>query len=59
MDARNYLTKWGTTFRTKCAVEENKTQLSKKIRTDQREFDAIGGGVPRTSRLKKKSTNIV
>lgn len=49
--ARTYLDKWGTTFRTKCAVEENETQLSEKIHTDHREFDAMGGGVPRTSSL--------
>lgn len=49
--ARTYLDKWETTFRTKCAVEENETQLSEKIRTDHREFDAMGGGVPRTSSL--------
>ena len=49
--ARDYLTKWGTTFRTKCAVEENETQLSTKIHMVHREFDAMGGGVPRTSSL--------
>ena len=49
--ARTYLNNWGTTFRTPCAVKENETQLSEKIRTDHREFDAMGGGVPRTSRL--------
>lgn len=47
--ARTYLNNWGTTFCTPCAVKENETQLSDKIHTDRREFDAMGGGVPRTS----------
>ena len=49
--ARTYLDKWGTTFRTTSAVKENETQLSEKIRTDHQKFDAMGGGVPRTSSL--------
>lgn len=47
--ARTYLNNWGTIFRKECAVKETETQLSEKIRTDHREFDAMGGGVPRTS----------
>lgn len=49
--ARTYLDKWGTTFRTECAVKETEAQLSEKIHTDHREFDDMGGGVPRTSSL--------
>lgn len=49
--ARTYLNNWGTTFCKECAVKENETQLSDKIHTDHREFDAMGGGVPRTSSL--------
>lgn len=46
--ARTYLNNWGTTFRTECAVKETETQLSEKIHTDHKEFDDMGGGVPRT-----------
>lgn len=46
--ARTYLNNWGTTFSTECAVKETETQLSEKIRTDHKEFDDMGGGVPRT-----------
>ncbi|MEH2410986.1 hypothetical protein [Nostoc sp.] len=47
--ARTYLNNWGTIFPKECVVKETETQLSEKIRTDRREFDAMGGGVPRTS----------
>ena len=47
--ARAYLTKWGTTFSTKSTVEESAIELRKKIHTDHRKFDAMGGGETRTS----------
>jgi hypothetical protein len=49
--ARAYLTQWGTTFRTRCGVEENAIQLRRKIHTDHAKFDAMGGGESRTSTL--------
>jgi hypothetical protein len=49
--ARAYLTQWGTTFRTRSAVEENVIQLRQHIHTDHRNFDAMGGGETRTSTL--------
>ena len=49
--ARAYLTKWGTTFQTRCGVEENAIQLRRKIHTDHAKFDAMGGGATRTSGL--------
>jgi len=49
--ARGYLTQWGTTFPTKNAVDERVLSLRKKINTDHREFDAMGGGETRTSAL--------
>lgn len=49
--ARGYLTKWGTTFPTGSAVDERVLSLRKKINTDHREFDAMGGGDTRTSIL--------
>ncbi|WP_166336842.1 Tat pathway signal protein [Sphingobacterium chungjuense] len=47
--ARAYLTKWGTEFIQKSAVEENVLSLRKRINTDHREFDLMGGGEIRTS----------
>jgi hypothetical protein len=47
--ARGYLTKWGTTFRVASAVQERVLSLRKKISTDHRDFDAMGGGETRTS----------
>ena len=49
--ARAYLTQWGTTFRTKCRVSENAIQLRQKIHTHHLEFDAMGGGFDRNSRV--------
>ena len=49
--ARTKLDEWGTTFCTPCAVKESEETLSEKIRRDHKEFDAMGGGVPRTSSL--------
>lgn len=49
--ARAYLTAWGTTFATPSAVREPAIDLRRAIHLDHREFDAMGGGVPRTSSL--------
>ena len=48
---RAYLTKWGTAFPTASAASERVLSLRKKINTDHREFDAMGGGETRTSAL--------
>lgn len=49
--ARAYLTKWGTVFPTRCAVQDNALVLRRKINTNHREVDAMGGGETRTSML--------
>lgn len=52
--ARAYLTRWGTTFRVESAVPERVLSLRKKISTNHREFDAMGGGETRTSVLPRR-----
>lgn len=49
--ARAYLTKWGTTFTTPCAVAESVWDLRKKIHSDHRDFDKMGGGETRNSSI--------
>lgn len=49
--ARGYLTKWGTVFKSQCAVSDSVTELRRKIHTDHAKFDAMGCGETRTSRL--------
>lgn len=49
--ARGYLTKWGTTFTTPCAVPESVAELRKKIHLEHRDFDKMGGGETRNSTL--------
>ncbi len=49
--ARAYLDHWGTTFQSGCAVTESTTALRRQIHTDHAEFDAMGGGATRTSKL--------
>ena len=47
--ARGYLTKWGTTFTTPCAVADSVLALRQKIHFDHRNFDTMGGGETRNS----------
>jgi hypothetical protein len=47
--ARAYLTKWGTTFRTRCRVQTSALELRRKIHTAHTHYDAMGGGETRTS----------
>lgn len=49
--ARSCLAKWGTTFHSESAVAATEMELRNKIHTDHATFDAMGGGLPRTSRL--------
>ncbi|MFY2559330.1 Tat pathway signal protein [Corallococcus terminator] len=49
--ARAYLTRWETTFRTRCRVRESARQLRKAIHTAHSHFDAMAGGETRTSRM--------
>ena len=49
--ARAYLAEWGTRFAVGSRVTESARQLRKRIHTDHMEFDAMGGGASRTSRL--------
>lgn len=49
--ARGYLTEWGTVFPAKSAVDERVLSLRRRINTNHREFDAMGGGETRTSAL--------
>jgi len=49
--ARGYLTKWGTTFVTPCAISEGVHELRMKIHQDHRDFDQMGGGEIRNSSL--------
>lgn len=47
--ARGYLTSWGTTFTTPCAVPEGVSELRQRIHRDHRDFDTMGGGETRNS----------
>lgn len=47
--ARGYLTKWGTTFTTPCAISESVHELRQKIHMFHRDFDIMGGGETRNS----------
>jgi hypothetical protein len=49
--ARGYLTKWGTTFPTASAAEQEVLVLRRSISTFHRDFDIMGGGETRTSSL--------
>ncbi len=49
--ARGYLTKWGTVFQTASQADQRVLDLRRKINTNHREFDAMGGGETRTSDL--------
>jgi len=49
--ARAYLTQWGTVFPARSAVDERVLSLRRRINTNHREFDAMGGGETRTSAL--------
>lgn len=48
---RAYLTKWGTIFPIESAVAEGALELRRKINTDHRKFDAMGGGETRSSTI--------
>jgi hypothetical protein len=52
--ARAYLTEWGTTFTTPCAVAESVQELRKKIHRNHRGFDKMGGGETRDSSIPLK-----
>ncbi|WP_305368706.1 Tat pathway signal protein [Photobacterium leiognathi] len=49
--ARGYLTQWGSQFSTPCAVETDVLALRQHIHMFHREFDLMGGGETRTSKL--------
>lgn len=51
--ARAYLTRWGTTFRTRCATAKNAWELRRSINTDHARFDAMGGGATREGSPKR------
>jgi hypothetical protein len=47
--ARGYLTKWGTSFATPCAIPQSITELRKQTHMFHRDFDIMGGGETRNS----------
>lgn len=49
--ARAYLTQWGTVFQTRCRVREDAKTLRRKIHSARSEFNVMGGGETRTSRV--------
>lgn len=49
--ARGYLTQWGVTFPRASAVVDTGLALRRRLNTDHRLFDAMGGGATRTSML--------
>lgn len=49
--ARGYLTSWGVAFPQPSAVVDTALTLRRRLNTDHRLFDAMGGGATRTSML--------